>query len=77
MARHLADSLILPFNVSDYVVLMRSMATSLLKGYGAKMDRNGIDTGKYMYLHNLKPKGKYGHFNWKQFCHFYFCLPSQ
>ena len=50
MARHLSDSLILPFNVSDYAFVMDNMAKTLLKDFGSLMDSKGIETGK----HNLQ-----------------------
>ena len=47
MARHLSDSLILPFNVSDYAFVMDNMAKTLLKDFGSLMDSKGIETGKH------------------------------
>ena len=45
MARHISDSLIIPFNVSDYSVIMDSMAKTLLKTSGKLLKDNGIETG--------------------------------
>ena len=47
MARHLSDSLILPFNVSDYAFVMDNMAKTLLKDFGSLMDSKEIETGKH------------------------------
>ena len=45
MARNLADSLIIPFNVSDYAVTMETMKTTLFTDFGQLMQQHGIDTG--------------------------------
>ena len=45
MARNLADSTILPFNISDYATVMKTMVSSLMKGFGTLMRNNGIKTG--------------------------------
>lgn len=45
MARNLADSLILPFNVTDFSNTLRDLAESLLSRFGKLMDDNGIKTG--------------------------------
>lgn len=46
MARNLADSLIIPFNVSDYAVTLENMKKTLFKEFETLMHDNGIDTGK-------------------------------
>ena len=46
MARNLADSLIIPFNVSDYTVTLNQMKTTLFKDFGTLMQQNKINTGK-------------------------------
>ena len=46
MARHISDTLILPFNVSDYAFVMDNMVKTLLKDFGSQMENKGIDTGK-------------------------------
>ena len=45
MARHISDSLIIPFDVSDYAVVMDNMAKTLLKNSGKLLKDNGIETG--------------------------------
>ena len=47
MARNLADSLIIPFNLSDYAVTLEEMKKTLLKSYGDLMQQNGIITCKW------------------------------
>ena len=46
MARHISDSLIIPFNVSDFAFVMDDMAKTLLTDFGDKLTKNGIDTGR-------------------------------
>ena len=45
MARHISDSLIIPFKVSDYAVVMDGMAQTLLNKSGKLLEDNGIHTG--------------------------------
>lgn len=51
MARDLADSLILPFNVSDYANVLQDMGDTLLLQFGKLMDDNDIKTGTPEYEH--------------------------
>ena len=47
MARNLADSLILPFNLTDYADILSDLSTTLLGNFGDLMRSKGIeiDTG--------------------------------
>ncbi|XP_052275937.1 N-acetylated-alpha-linked acidic dipeptidase 2-like isoform X2 [Dreissena polymorpha] len=44
MARHLADSLIIPFNVSDYADTLNAMTTTFLKRFKTLLDEQNINT---------------------------------
>ena len=44
MARNLADSLIIPFNVSDYAVTLDHLRKALFKDFESLMTQNGINT---------------------------------
>ncbi|XP_053400841.1 N-acetylated-alpha-linked acidic dipeptidase 2-like isoform X2 [Mercenaria mercenaria] len=44
LARDLADSLILPFNLSDYSAVMKDLGSTLVTNYGKQMNDNGLDT---------------------------------
>ncbi|KAL3873960.1 hypothetical protein ACJMK2_037035 [Sinanodonta woodiana] len=44
MARNLADSVIIPFNVSDYSLTLRKLTKTLLKEYNKTLSANGINT---------------------------------
>ncbi|KAK3092472.1 hypothetical protein FSP39_003224 [Pinctada imbricata] len=46
IARNLADSLIIPFNVMDYAIALESLVDQLFADYGPKMESNGIRFGK-------------------------------
>ena len=45
LARNLADSIIIPFNVSDYTATLSAQLTSLQTEYGALMVKNGLADG--------------------------------
>ena len=53
MARHISDSLIIPFKVSDYAVVMDGMAKTLLKDFGKLLNNNGIHTGIILTKYKL------------------------
>ncbi|XP_060586029.1 N-acetylated-alpha-linked acidic dipeptidase 2-like [Ruditapes philippinarum] len=44
MARDLADSLILPFNVSDYSAVMADLGQTLITKYGQQLNDHGLNT---------------------------------
>lgn len=44
VARDLADSLILPFDITDYSTVLEDLADTLLKEFGLQMNKNGLDT---------------------------------
>ena len=46
MARNLADSLIIPFNVSDYAVTIENQRKTLFKDFESLMTQHGIDIGE-------------------------------
>lgn len=46
VARYLADSLILPFNLSDYALAMKDMAKTFTSNFKDDMNEKGIETGK-------------------------------
>jgi hypothetical protein len=48
MARDLADSLILPFNVSDYSDALRDLSDNLLDHFGPLMTENNVNTSNNM-----------------------------
>lgn len=45
MARNLADSLVIPFKIQDYVNKLRDGVEELDRNLGSLMRRNGIQTG--------------------------------
>lgn len=45
VARDMADSLILPFNVTDYAVVMQDLGQTFVKTFGKDMADHGLDTG--------------------------------
>lgn len=45
MARDLADSLILPFNVTDYSDALSDLSDTLLEQFETLMKDNGVNTG--------------------------------
>ena len=52
MARNLADSLILPFNCTDYTANLEKSVKKLKEDYEEKMNQQGIDFGKFL-LRNI------------------------
>lgn len=59
MARQLSDSLILPFNVSDYANIINDLSVSLLDRFEDLMKLHGVKTGavtieKKMSLNDIK-----------------------
>lgn len=44
VARDLSDSLILPFNVTDYSTVLKDLADSLILEFGQQLNDNGVDT---------------------------------
>ena len=49
MARDLADSLIIPFNISDYSSTITSIGKTFMDSFREIMNNRGIDTGKQVY----------------------------
>ena len=48
MARNLADSLILPFNCTDYTANLEKSVKTLKEDYEEKMNQKGITFGKFL-----------------------------
>ena len=46
MARHLADSLVLPLNAVDYAHSLKEFLDQLATAFGDKMENNGVALGK-------------------------------
>ncbi|XP_053398140.1 N-acetylated-alpha-linked acidic dipeptidase 2-like [Mercenaria mercenaria] len=44
VARDLADSLIVPFDITDYSTVLNDLADTLLANFGQEMSANGLDT---------------------------------
>lgn len=51
MARNLADSLIIPFQVEDYAKKLKDGVDKLENEFGLLMEKNGIELGNFLHIH--------------------------
>lgn len=51
VARNLADSLIIPFQVEDYAKKLKDGVDKLENEFGLLMEKNGIELGNFLHIH--------------------------
>lgn len=50
VARNLADSLIIPFQVEDYAKKLKDGVDKLENEFGLLMEKNGIELGNFIHI---------------------------